>query len=965
MGLWLFQKYTPKKTGACGSTEDEPAVFRNSTFWNCDKGAEWVEGGSIVFDRFVLADNTAANFEGKLIKDGSKPMISNSIFIAYSTTTDTNSCSSHSVVLPYNGHRMELKGNTFINHVTYGSCEPVCIVFTSVQGTCSIECGGFKTTISETVLINSPNRVKYRWLAEGYIVDSDGTFISDGSFPNGGVIVTTAGTNPPSCVHKDSFSLGPVNGSVCPLSVTFHRFALNNIVPTSIMYKSLIIRNMYGEAIYPYMKKRVTHPRGWMGLVPDGLETEFEFENAGHLTNISYTARFDQFKNGDSLTIVQSVNTVPDFVNVVSSGGSSGVNVTSFVQGVHSNGDWMYNGDKLKYYISGDDLDERIDRPVNFQALRCYYEKCIPPPAVGTDPPVTSRPNRYLLWNDTNTWSDIGAAVPTEGSNVTIPIDFWVVAVDLHISLDVLTIEGSLEFVDQSFSGSGTHSVSLRHLEVAGSGRLVVGWENSPFTGEFELILRGAHNSAEFGGRGGPPKGAKSFVSWGAVEMHGQDVGVPWTTLASTVNPGATSITLSESVAWDIGSEIVVAPTSYDMWESETFRITSISTDRKTLNLNASIQYVHSGITENIGDLNIAMSAEVGLLTRNIKICGERYSDQDKQAFGGRVLIGTNDDGTGYGRFSNVQFCYMGQDGFNEEYDPRWSLAFLDLGEVNDLRPSSVTKCSFVNSYSPAIGVSGTNSLLLKDNVIYRILYAGMVISGADIQVVNNLLILLQWEGAYLNRSEPFNVRYNGLVDSLLSTNLTLVGNHAAGAERIAYHIVGEDCHAGVTQFRENVAHSSLIGVGLVAQDRPRKDCMQFSGFTIYRCFDYGVYLNQPASLIISDLISVDNGVGVFPIIYGPSATRHEYGDRSFKISNSTIVGRSSIFDCARDRKSNLINDNIRLSGQGRANQVDDGANIALVFGTFSSGSNMSPEKPFANIMSYQALFGETIVEAG
>ena len=35
------------------------------------------------------------------------------------------------------------------------------------------------------------------------------------------------------------------------------------------------------------------------------------------------------------------------------------------------------------------------------------------------------------------------------------------------------------------------------------------------------------------------------------------------------------------------------------------------------------------------------MSAEVGLLTHNIKIIGEEYPEQLEQAFGARILVGT------------------------------------------------------------------------------------------------------------------------------------------------------------------------------------------------------------------------------------------------------------------------------------------------------------------------------------
>ena len=40
------------------------------------------------------------------------------------------------------------------------------------------------------------------------------------------------------------------------------------------------------------------------------------------------------------------------------------------------------------------------------------------------------------------------------------------------------------------------------------------------------------------------------------------------------------------------------------------------------------------------GTYEYTFTAEVGLLTRNVKIIGEDYSQLQKQSFGGRILIG-------------------------------------------------------------------------------------------------------------------------------------------------------------------------------------------------------------------------------------------------------------------------------------------------------------------------------------
>ena len=47
------------------------------------------------------------------------------------------------------------------------------------------------------------------------------------------------------------------------------------------------------------------------------------------------------------------------------------------------------------------------------------------------------------------------------------------------------------------------------------------------------------------------------------------------------------------AVDWVVGDEIVVAPTQYLAWETETFKVTAVSADKKTLTLNATIKYKH------------------------------------------------------------------------------------------------------------------------------------------------------------------------------------------------------------------------------------------------------------------------------------------------------------------------------------------------------------------------------------
>ena len=97
-----------------------------------------------------------------------------------------------------------------------------------------------------------------------------------------------------------------------------------------------------------------------------------------------------------------------------------------------------------------------------------------------------------------------------------------------------------------------------------------------------------------------------------------------WTYLADTVEAGATSITLKNGVNWKAGSEIVNATTGdrASMGESEVAVIDSVSADGTEISLVAPLKFKHISISQTFGDHEVETRAEVGLLTRNIKVKG-------------------------------------------------------------------------------------------------------------------------------------------------------------------------------------------------------------------------------------------------------------------------------------------------------------------------------------------------------
>ena len=92
--------------------------------------------------------------------------------------------------------------------------------------------------------------------------------------------------------------------------------------------------------------------------------------------------------------------------------------------------------------------------------------------------------------------------------------------------------------------------------------------------------------------------------------------------MAKTVEPGTTQIELTLSArGWKVGDEVVIASTSKSMRENEAVRIVSVTSDMKTLTITPALKYKHVSISQTIAGRLIETRAEVGLLSRNVKVC--------------------------------------------------------------------------------------------------------------------------------------------------------------------------------------------------------------------------------------------------------------------------------------------------------------------------------------------------------
>ncbi|XP_041477742.1 fibrocystin-L-like isoform X1 [Lytechinus variegatus] len=963
-GLWVFPRYHPKATGACsaGPEDSTPAVFANLTVWNTERGAEVVDCGAVQLHNFVTADTEMSGLEyqkitsvGWSLEDGSEgALIKNSVVIGRTDgiagTGENASCTQGGIVGPQS-HFLTVDGIKFINF-DRDSCATM-----RACSKCRFEQGGFTTRFKNVEYANADNRAGFQWLYEAVFEDEDGSLTG-----TTGASITPVNDNLPDehCTKDDpSYNFGSAPGAVCDATIKLHRFSFNNPLPHSLLYEDAIFTNDHGSANVHYHKKRITHPEGWMVTLIDGDSYQMTFRYNEQLTNISYSGRLDAFGDGDYVLISHNLTQEVDVISILGDIRNSTNSALNYDD--NENGDYYLDKETndLTYLISGKGKGSPEDVRVALNVYRCYFEACIAPVP---EAPPTGRPDDTLYWSDPRAWENVtegwgghGGGVPQDGDDVQILPGLYVIANDSLPVMNKLFIYGALELSD-----GRDFTLRATYILIQG-GRLIIGHNDSaPFTHNVRIILDGDHNTPDLPLTSNLNLGSKALGVFGALDIHGKAPDVTWTRLGATVNPGDSSISLEEDTNWKVGDEIAVATTDYETWHTETFTIQEV-TNARTFVLNSTFQHRHAAATENEGTpQEYRIAAEVGLLTRNIVIEGARYDEQFTELFGARVLVGSffqeeeQKIYQGSAHISNVQFRYTGQEGWVESYDPRFSLAFLDLLDpASQTTPSSVIGCSFHHGFSTAIATYSSNKVIIRDNIIHHTIGAGIIIHRSDDVVLNNNLVMLSISKAtYQDRFQKENIDWFGSITVESADNLTMRDNAIGGSEKAGIMMDGEKCGVA-SQYIGNVVHSAIQGVMLFEMNQ--KGCTSVANLFIYRCFHYGMYFQVNSDLHVTNVTLADNRNAICPMFYHPKALSHRKQDKLFEVTNSLISGHSSSFDCDADEVAPEV---ARFESKHAPSVTPEGGVIGILLTTFMSNDNGAAFFAFRSIHDYPALGG-------
>ncbi len=352
---------------------------------------------------------------------------------------------------------------------------------------------------------------------------------------------------------------------------------------------------------------------------------------------------------------------------------------------------------------------------------------------------ITSNLPAQTFWSDPATW---GGTVPVAGEEVVIDPSMHVL-LDVHTpDLGSLTIDGILEFDDNQ-------DVSLTSEWIMLMGEMWVGSPANPFIHQATITLNAPDMNENIMGMG--TRGI--MVMGGRLEMHGTPPTVPWTKIDAHATVGVNTLTLMESVSWNVNDEIVLAPTDYyeagnGTSVTEQFNLTQVNGTQLTLGANTNafhwglIQYAtNSGMSlsnanavtppaaSGFTPVELDQRAPVGNLSRNIVVQAPNDNLWNNNGFGCHIMVMRLGGGIpmcgltpGCARLDGVEIRRGGQRGLLGRYPFHWHMLSSDGNDtLPDATGQYILNSSVHHSMNRGIVIHGTSGVEVSNNVIYDI----------------------------------------------------------------------------------------------------------------------------------------------------------------------------------------------------------------------------------------------------
>ena len=490
-------------------------------------------------------------------------------------------------------------------------------------------------------------------------------------------------------------------------------------------------------------------------------------------------------------------------------------------------------------------------------------------PGVKVSSPEASLP--HVNWSAASTWP--GGKVPVSGQMVSLPAGKRVM---LDVSppdlAGVIIPAGSaLEFAETD--------LTLKAEWIMVHGELRIGSADKPFAHRAEIVLTDhtpGENIMDMGDR-------LIGVMGGTLELHGQPR-LPWTRLSATAPAGSRTLRLERAPDWAAGDSLTLASTDFAPNQTEAVTVQRVSGNEVTL--AAPLNYTHWGQDARFGSQTVSERAEVGLLTRTIRIgAGE---DAANTGLGADVTVMSG----GQARIEGAEFARVGQRNALRRYP-------IHFHQVGDASASYLRGSSIHDSFNRCVTIHGTQHLRVQDNVTYNSVGHCVFLEDGDETgntISGNLVTLVRRPDEKRGEKPLLDSDQRPSAFWITNPANAVTGNVAAGVAGVGFwyalpeHPTGLATARGANiwprrtplgRFSGNLAHSGDTGLNVDNGPRPdgttetfgyepfqdpanEKSAMlraTFSGFVAYKQRDQGVWL-RGKRLTLDGATLADNAVG-------------------------------------------------------------------------------------------------------
>ncbi|XP_074093277.1 fibrocystin isoform X3 [Macrotis lagotis] len=943
-GLFVYPTFEPPQTSATETT-----LFQNFTVWGSQGGVQIFRSSNLQLKNFQIY--SCKDFGIDILESDANSSITDSLLLGHYASKQGSSCMSVGIKTPKRKGLLVSK-TTFVNFDRNN-----CIAI----GTCS-SCyrgqGGFTVKIEQLTFLNSLNRVAFPFPHAAIVEDLDGSVSGE----KGSYLLASAENLASSCQVNQSFGQ-TVGGSVCGPDIIFHRMSIGLAEAPDVAYDLAITDSRNQMTTVNFVNDTLSNLYGWMALLLDQDTYLLKFEAPWISMNFQYSATFDNFASGNYLLVVhKDLHPYSDIL--VMCGTRIGQSLLSPPSVTHDKAcDWFFNNQlgELTYLVSGEGQIQ----------LTLLVKESVSP----TVPVPSTVPESILKWSHPTTWQDVekgwggyNHTTPASGDDVVIlPNRTILVDTDLPF-LKGLYVLGTLEFpVNKSnvlnvaciivaggelkvetldvFQQSKNNIHIMQKVvlciyrtmpdnicKTTRTSRLYLCTLSDPLQKGQTLLIQLQVSQGIYCDRlDGITIAPGTIGVYGKVHLHSAYPRKAWTHLGADIASGNERIFVEDAVDWRPQDKIVLSSSSYEPHEAEILTVKEIM--GHNVRIHEFLSHRHLGSSHSMEDgRHISLAAEVGLLTRNIKILPDTPC-------GGRMVVGSfrkpsGEEFSGTLQLSNVEIQNFG------------SLLYPSIEFSNVSLGSWIISSTVHQSCGGGIHVHSSKNIFLYDNILFDTIGHGIVLEGQNHSLIKNLIVLTKQPQRTMDWVT--GIKLNQVND------VHLIENAVAGSERIGFHIRGHSCLMTKNPWVGNVVHSSLHGLHLYKGDG-LYNCTGISGFLSYKNFDYGAIIQVGSNLEIDNVTLVDNVVGLLPLVYTSSAEQCSLEKKQIILRNSVIVATSSSFDCIEDRIKPLSAD---FTSRDRAPRNPRGGRIGILWPGFTAEQKQWPQDAWHKVRNYPSVSG-------